>query len=67
MDAGGSVAEGVGFEPTEACTSAVFKTTAFVHSATPPERDSIAGLLGPHALRYFGRFGHDRIKLADVG
>jgi len=24
-------------------------------------------LLGPHALRYFGRFGHDRIKLADVG
>ena len=31
-----NVAEGVGFEPTEACTSAVFKTAAFVHSATPP-------------------------------
>ena len=36
MDSAG-MAEGVGFEPTEACTSAVFKTTAFVHSATPPQ------------------------------
>jgi hypothetical protein len=44
-----------------------FKTAAFVHSATPPNRDSIAGLLGPHALRYLGRIGHDWIKLADVG
>jgi hypothetical protein len=30
------MAEGVGFEPTEACTSAVFKTAAFDHSAIPP-------------------------------
>jgi hypothetical protein len=30
------VAEGEGFEPPEACTSAVFKTAAIVRSATPP-------------------------------
>jgi len=30
------VAEGVGFEPTEPCGSAVFKTAAIDHSATPP-------------------------------
>ena len=28
--------EGVGFEPTNACTLTVFKTVAFNHSATPP-------------------------------
>ena len=32
-----TVAEGQGFEPWEALTSLVFKTSAFVHSATPPE------------------------------
>ncbi len=31
-----SLAEGVGFEPTDACTSAVFKTAAIDHSATLP-------------------------------
>lgn len=31
------VAEGVGFEPTDAFTSAVFKTAAINHSTTPPE------------------------------
>jgi 3-oxoacyl-[acyl-carrier protein] reductase len=31
-----SLAERVGFEPTEACTSAVFKTAAFDRSATSP-------------------------------
>src|SRR5688572_16039052 len=31
-----NVAEGVGFEPTEAFTSTVFKTVAFGRSATPP-------------------------------
>ena len=31
------MAEGQGFEPWEALTSLVFKTSAFVHSATPPE------------------------------
>ena len=36
------VAERVGFEPTEACASTVFKTAAFDHSATSPERGSIA-------------------------
>ncbi len=30
------MAERVGFEPTEACTSLVFKTRAFNHSATFP-------------------------------
>src|SRR5690606_24494819 len=30
------LAEGVGFEPTDACTSAVFKTAAIDHSATLP-------------------------------
>ena len=34
-------AEEEGFEPPEALTSAVFKTAAFNHSATPP------GCLGP--------------------
>lgn len=32
-----NLAEGVGFEPTDACTSAVFKTAAIDHSATLPE------------------------------
>ena len=31
------LAEGQGFEPWEALTSLVFKTSAFDHSATPPE------------------------------
>ena len=31
------VAEGVGFEPTVACTTPVFKTGLFVHSSTPPQ------------------------------
>tara|TARA_E500000178_G_scaffold62490_1_gene59345 strand:- start:3779 stop:3955 length:177 start_codon:yes stop_codon:yes gene_type:complete len=30
--------EGVGFEPTEAFTSPVFKTGAINHSTTPPRR-----------------------------
>lgn len=34
---GFSMAEGVGFEPTNACASAVFKTAAFNHSATLPK------------------------------
>ena len=33
------MAEGVGFEPTEALTSTVFKTAAFDHSAIPPNRN----------------------------
>ena len=33
---GRQVAEGVGFEPTEACASLVFKTSTFVRSVTPP-------------------------------
>ena len=31
-------AEGVGFEPTEAFTSPVFKTGAINHSTTPPSQ-----------------------------
>lgn len=36
-------AEGLGFEPREACTSTVFKTVAFDRSAIPPHfnKDSI--------------------------
>ena len=44
LNTGGSVsemmAEGVGFEPTEPCGSAVFKTAAIDHSATPPDLDA---------------------------
>ena len=36
------VAEGLGFEPTEACASLVFKTSTFVRSVIPPERRSLA-------------------------
>ena len=32
----GDLAEGVGFEPTVPCGTAVFKTAALSHSATPP-------------------------------
>ena len=32
-----SSAEGVGFEPTEACASLVFKTSTFVRSVIPPK------------------------------
>ena len=31
-------AEGVGFEPTVACATTVFKTVTIDHSVTPPER-----------------------------
>ena len=34
----GKMAEGVGFEPTVGCPTPVFKTGAFDHSATPPNR-----------------------------
>ena len=40
------VAEREGFEPPEACTSTVFKTAAFDHSATSPSRDSLTGFGG---------------------
>ncbi len=33
-----TLAEGVGFEPTNPCGLTVFKTVAFVHSAIPPRR-----------------------------
>ena len=37
-------AEGGGFEPPESCPSTVFKTVAFVRSATPPgKRDETSG------------------------
>lgn len=40
------LAEGVGFEPTDACTSAVFKTAAIDHSATLPQRSSRPSVTG---------------------
>ena len=40
------LAEGVGFEPTVALATAVFKTAAIVHSATPPQ----AAIVSPHDL-----------------
>src|SRR5437870_6101576 len=45
------LAEGVGFEPTEPCGSAVFKTAALDHSAIPPTPGltSVAAILNhPH-------------------
>ena len=39
------MAEGVGFEPTDALTSPVFKTGAFDHSATLPEDGIIPKLV----------------------
>lgn len=39
------LAEGVGFEPTDACTSPVFKTGALDHSATLPEEGDYTGIL----------------------
>ena len=33
--------EGVGFEPTEALTSLVFKTSAINHSTTPPAAGNV--------------------------
>ena len=47
--AGLELAEEVGFEPTDACTSPVFKTGAFDHSATPP------GLAGAHKRQPGGK------------
>ena len=40
------MAEGVGFEPTVAFTTPVFKTGLFVHSSTPP-----ADVLGWQGMR----------------
>lgn len=37
----GILAEGVGFEPTDACTSPVFKTGALDRSATLPEKGKL--------------------------
>ncbi len=39
------LAEGVGFEPTDAFTSPVFKTGALDHSATLPEERDYTGTL----------------------
>ena len=47
------MAEGLGFEPRDACTSAVFKTAAFDRSAIPPE------------LRYYLAIGELRILMVD--
>jgi drug/metabolite transporter (DMT)-like permease len=47
-----ALAEGVGFEPTVALATAVFKTAAIVHSATPPAR------------RYRIRFAVSRLRAA---
>src|SRR5690348_2945355 len=44
--AGPDAAEGVGFEPTEACASRLFKSRAFVRSAIPPGPDG-AGIPRP--------------------
>lgn len=44
------MAEGKGFEPLEACTSLVFKTSAFDHSAIPP------------AMTRLGRHGHSTVR-----
>ncbi len=43
MERKSGVAEGVGFEPTDAFTSPVFKTGALDHSATLPEEPNYTG------------------------
>ena len=40
------LAEGVGFEPTDACASPVFKTGAIDHSATLPEMGEALNSIG---------------------
>src|SRR4030067_897878 len=40
-----NLAEGVGFEPTEAYASAVFKTAAFSRSAIPPQSSTYSNSL----------------------
>src|SRR5205807_5659107 len=44
-------AEGVGFEPTEACASQLFKSCAFVRSAIPPGRKAGLAAHGRWATR----------------
>jgi hypothetical protein len=38
-----TMAEGVGFEPTETRASTVFKTVPFVRSGIPPGRATVSG------------------------
>lgn len=45
-----ALAEGVGFEPTDACASPVFKTGAIDHSATLPASAVNAGAAGRPVL-----------------
>ena len=49
------LAEGVGFEPTDPCESTVFKTAAFVHSATPPPGYMVCFSSAPFPFRCGGR------------
>jgi hypothetical protein len=44
------LAEGVGFEPAVPCGTAVFKTAALSHSATPPDFGGV--YLRPNVWRY---------------
>ena len=50
------MAEGVGFEPTVAFTTPVFKTGLFVHSSTPPNVLTMYDEVGV----VFARFGAKR-------
>ena len=52
---GAALAEGVGFEPTEACASLVFKTSTFVRSVIPPGRALGARRRTQYVVRRTGR------------
>ena len=62
-DPTGRLAEGVGFEPTRACTLTVFKTVAFNRSATPPRYDFsrvlliLVSMCPPFAHLFAGEMG----------
>ena len=48
-----NVAEEEGFEPPDALTSTVFKTAAFDHSATPPQKiSSVAAVSLPYLSQH---------------
>lgn len=58
----GSVAEGVGFEPTDGCPSAVFKTAAIDHSATLPRSGIATATIACPAIKWRGALVGRRLQ-----
>jgi hypothetical protein len=69
----GQMAEGVGFEPTEACTSAVFKSAGLVPPRSPSVRkggfggSSTHGVKGQMVVRHRHRIGAMRLSIEPAG